>query len=69
MEWEKVVDKIRDLILREIKEELRDFKATISGQLSGFALAIQSINARMESIESRQSNIESELRDITRAID
>ncbi|GAQ94549.1 MULTISPECIES: hypothetical protein [Thermodesulfovibrio] len=68
MEWEKVVDKIRDLILGEIREELRDFKATVSGQPSGFALAIQSINARMESIESRQSNIESELRDIRRAI-
>jgi len=68
MEWEKVVDKIKDLILGEIREELRDFKATVSGQPSGFALAIQSINARIESIESRQSNIESELRDIRRAI-
>jgi peptidoglycan hydrolase CwlO-like protein len=68
MEWEKVVDNIRDLILGDIREELIDFKATVSGQLSGFALAIQSINAGIQSIESRQSNIESELRDIRRAI-
>ncbi|GAB5045798.1 coiled-coil domain-containing protein [Thermodesulfovibrio sp. TK110] len=76
MEWEKVVDRIRDLILGEIKEELRDFKATVTGQLQGFTIAIESINGRMNSIESRmgslesrQANIESELKDIRRSID
>jgi chromosome segregation ATPase len=69
MEWEKIAEKIRDLVLGEIKEEFRDFKASVTGELSGFRLAIESINARMGAIESRQSNMENELRDIRRSID
>jgi chromosome segregation ATPase len=69
MEWEKIAEKIRDLVLGEIKEEFRDFKASVTGELSGFRLAIESVNARMGAIESRQSNMENELRDIRRSIE
>jgi chromosome segregation ATPase len=75
MEWEKIAEKIRDMILGEIKEEFRDFKASVTGELSGFRLAIESMNARMSgiesrmsAIESRQDNIENELRDLRRTI-
>jgi len=76
MEWEKIAEKIRDMILGEIKEEFRDFKNSVTGELSGFKLAIEAMNARMSGIESRmaslearQNNLESELRDLRRAID
>ncbi len=83
MEWEKVAEKIRDLILGEIKEEFRDFKSSVTGELNGFRLAIESMNSRISGIESRISGIESrmaslevrqeglenELRDIRRAIE
>lgn len=62
MEWEKVAEKLRDMILGEIKEEFRDFRASVSGELAGFRLAIESLNGR-------QANMENELRDIRRAID
>lgn len=69
MEWEKVAERLRDLILGEVKEEFRDFRASVTGELSGFRLAVESLNARMGAMESRQSNIENELRDIRRSID
>jgi len=69
MEWEKIAEKIRDLVLGEIKEEFKDFKASVTGELSGFRIAVESLNARMSSMESRQSNMEQELRNIRRSID
>lgn len=57
------------MILGEVKEEFRDFRASVTGELSGFRLAVESLNARMGAMESRQSNIENELRDIRRSID
>jgi peptidoglycan hydrolase CwlO-like protein len=76
MEWEKIAERIRDLILGEIKEEFKDFKNTVTGQLAGFQIAIESMNARMAAIENRmtamenrQINIENELRQIRKSID
>jgi len=69
VEWEKIAEKIKDIVIGEVKEELRDFKVSVTGELAGFRLAIESINARMGTIESRQSNMENELRDIRRSID
>jgi len=76
MEWEKIAERIRDLILGEIKEQFKDFKNTVTGQLAGFQIAIESMNARMAAIENRmtamenrQINIENELRQIRKSID
>ncbi|MFN3739738.1 MAG: hypothetical protein ACK4TF_03565 [Thermodesulfovibrionales bacterium] len=69
MELDKIAEKIRDLVIGEIKEEFRDFKASVTGELSGFRLAIETLNARQGSMEARQSSIENELRDIRRSID
>jgi hypothetical protein len=44
MEWKKIAEKIRDIVSMEIKDEFRDFKASVSGKLNGFRLAIESIN-------------------------
>ncbi|MCX7965693.1 MAG: hypothetical protein N2596_03610 [Syntrophorhabdaceae bacterium] len=69
MEWEKIMEKLKDMILGEIKEEFREFKSTVSGQLQGFALAIETMNSRMSGIESRMSSMESDIRDLRKAID
>ncbi|MCX7793158.1 MAG: hypothetical protein N2257_01945 [Thermodesulfovibrionales bacterium] len=69
MEWEVVAEKVRDIILGELREEFRDFKSTVTGQLSGFALAISSLESRMAGLESRMTNIESDLRDLRRSLD
>lgn len=61
MEWEKLAEKIRDLVLGEIREEFRDFRASVTGELSGFRLAIEALGAR-------QTNLEHELREIRRTI-
>ncbi|MBS3946813.1 MAG: hypothetical protein KGZ57_00715 [Dethiobacter sp.] len=61
MEGEKLAEKIRDLVLGEIREEFRDFRASVTGELSGFRLAIEALGAR-------QTNLEHELREIRRTI-
>jgi len=35
------------MILGEIKEEFRDFKASVTGELSGFRLAIEAMNGAL----------------------
>jgi hypothetical protein len=55
----EIVGEIKDEIIGEIKkeftdkEEFRDFRSSVTGELSGFRLAIESINARMGAIESQ----------------
>ena len=62
MDIEKILERMKGLIVSEIKEELREFKAAVTGQLEGFKLAIESMNARM-------TNLEGETKDIRRALD
>ncbi len=69
MEWEKIAEKVGDLVLGQIKEEFKEFRASVTGELNGFRLAIESMNARMAALESRQGQFQDELRDIRRAID
>jgi len=47
MDWESLAEKLRDMILGEIKEEFRDFKASVTGELSGFRLAIEAMNGAL----------------------
>ena len=68
MDIEKLAEKLKELIVGELKEEFRDFKATVSGELAGFRLAIESMNQRLSALEERQSSLE-ELRDIRRSIE
>jgi len=62
MDLERLAEKIRDIVLGEIRDEFREFRASVTGELSGFRIALESINAR-------QANLENELRDIRRSID
>jgi len=41
MEVEKVLEKSRDAIIGEIREEFKEFKAEVRGQLKGFKPAIE----------------------------
>ncbi len=62
MDLERLAEKIRDIVLGEMRDEFREFRASVTGELSGFRIALESINAR-------QTNLENELRDIRKAID
>jgi uncharacterized coiled-coil DUF342 family protein len=62
MDVDKLLEKVRGLIISEIKEEFREFRASVTGQLEGFKLALESVNARI-------TNLEGEVRDIRRALD
>lgn len=44
-------------------------KATVSGELAGFRLVVESLNQRMASLESRQESLEAEMREIKRMLE
>ncbi len=69
MEIEKIAEKLKDLIIGEIREEFREFKSSVTGELAGYRIAIESMNGRMAGIEARQAALESEIRDMRKAID
>ncbi len=69
MDLDKLAEKLKDLIVGELKEEFRDFKATVSGELAGFRLVVESLNQRMASLESRQKSLEAEMREIKRMLE
>ncbi len=58
----KIIDAIKNAIISEIRDELKEFKASVTGELSGFRLAIQSISERQTSIEANIHNLKSELK-------
>ncbi|WP_448588434.1 hypothetical protein [Thermocrinis sp.] len=61
MDLEKLAEKIRDLIVGELREEFKLFRASVESELSGYRLAIESMNARMSGIEARMSGIEARM--------
>ncbi|MGB9711093.1 MAG: hypothetical protein ACPLZA_06355 [Thermodesulfovibrio sp.] len=62
MEWEKIAEKLRDMIIGEIKEEFKEFRASVTGELSGFRIALESLIAR-------QNSMENEIKELRKAID
>ena len=62
MDMDKIIEKMRDVILGELKQEFAQFRASVTGELSGFRVAIESISAR-------QSSIETDLREIRKSIE
>ncbi len=62
MDWDKAMEKFREMIMGELRGELREFRASVTGELSGFRLAIESMN-------SWQKSMQQELADIRYSID
>lgn len=62
MEWEKIAEKLRDMIIGEIKEEFKEFRASVTGELSGFRIALEALIAR-------QNSMENEIKELRKAID
>ncbi|MFN3947352.1 MAG: coiled-coil domain-containing protein [Aquificaceae bacterium] len=69
MDLEKLAERLKDLILGELKKEFREFKAIVSGELAGFRLVAEPLNQRMASLEARQNNLEEELREVKRLLE
>lgn len=62
MDLERAVERIRDAVVGELKEEFKEFRAAVTGELAGYRVAIESLTAR-------QTGMESELRDIRHSIE
>jgi len=52
----------QDKLTDKLKEEFRDFKATVSSEFASFKLVVEPFNKRMRSLESRQESLEAELK-------
>ncbi|MEZ0343224.1 MAG: hypothetical protein ABWJ99_00235, partial [Caldimicrobium sp.] len=61
MDLEKIAEKLKDLILGDLREEFKEFKNSVTGELAGFRLVLESINGRI-------ANLEEEVRDLRRAL-
>ncbi|MFN3478062.1 MAG: hypothetical protein ACK4ZM_01690, partial [bacterium] len=64
-----IAEKVKEIITAEVKQELRDFKNTVSGQLEGFKLAIEGVKLAIENVTERQNSLESEVRNINQKIE
>ncbi len=62
MDMDKILEQMRDMILGELKQEFAHFRESVTEELSGFRVAIESISAR-------QSSMENDLREIRKSID
>ncbi|MBA5942062.1 MAG: hypothetical protein H0M93_01845 [Methanophagales archaeon] len=62
MEVQKMAEALKDLIIHELKEEFRESRAEVRGQLQGFQLAIESMSKRMDGMDTRLGNLESDMR-------
>ncbi len=69
MEIEKILDKIRDLIVGEMKEEFKIFRESVRGELAGFRLAIESMDRRVSSMGDEIREIRKSMGVLTQRID
>ncbi len=61
MELEKLAEKLKDLIVGEVRDELKAFRAAVTGELAGFRIALESINARQASFDQSLSELRGEI--------
>lgn len=61
MELEKLAEKLKDLIVGEFRDELKAFRAAVTGELAGFRIALESINARQASFYQSLSELRGEI--------
>ncbi|MDZ7761341.1 MAG: hypothetical protein U5L00_13950 [Desulfovermiculus sp.] len=62
MDLDRAVERIREAVVGELKEEFKEFRAAVTGELAGYRVAIESLTAR-------QTGMESGLRDICHSIE
>ncbi|RLI82225.1 hypothetical protein DRP07_05625 [Archaeoglobales archaeon] len=58
MDAQKIAVAVKNAIMGELRDEFKEFRAEVRGQLDGFKLAIDTMNKRLDGIESRVGNIE-----------
>lgn len=69
MEIEKILEKFKEAIIGEVKAELREFKATVTGQLEGYKVALEAMNGRMSAIEADIRDLRRTLENTNKRID
>ncbi len=63
----QIAEKVRDLILGSIREEFKEFKAEVRGQLEGYSKAIEGMKMAMDSMNKRIDSVEKRLDSIDRS--
>ncbi|MDW8136795.1 MAG: hypothetical protein RMI74_08425, partial [Thermodesulfobacterium sp.] len=61
IDLEKLLTKFKEAIVSEVKEEIREFKASVNGTLEGFRLAIVSMDKRLSNMEQEIRSLRAEL--------
>ena len=61
MDISVLADKIKEAVIGEIRQEFKEFRAEVRGELSGFRLAIEAMSKRMDGIERRMDGIKSRM--------
>jgi chromosome segregation ATPase len=69
MDAQQIAEKVRDLLMGAMKEEFREFKAEVRGQLEGFKVAIETMNKRMDALERRMDSLEKRIDETNKRID
>lgn len=69
MDMEKLVEKLRDAFLGEIKQEFSQFRAEVTGELSGFRLALESMSARQTAVENNHCQVRPIMSETNKRID
>ena len=53
MDAQQIAEKVRDPIMGSIREEFREFKAEVRGQLEGFSKAIEGFSTAIETMNMK----------------
>ncbi|GAB4536771.1 MAG: paREP15, coiled-coil protein [Thermodesulfovibrionia bacterium] len=73
MDIEKITEgigtRIKDIIIGELKEELKTFRSEVRGELAGYRLAIESMNQRLINLENDIRDIRNQLIETNKRID
>jgi len=69
MEIEKLTQAIKDIVIGELKQEFKEFRTEVRGELAGYRLAIESLSERMKNIENDIRDVRREIVEINKRID
>ena len=69
MDAQQIAEKVRDLVVGSIRDEFKEFKAEVRGQLEGFRVALDTMNKRLDGLERRMDSLERRMDSLDAKID